>query len=148
MPYVVAADASPIRHEMTKRIGVEAEAVERLTDGIEPATIRAILVQCLGGELSPAVAIVRMLALSHDVAGLRAAIDEVTRRAATRSRSGDNLVHDRADSLTQLFVDNKRECEEIVAMAGSGGRWSETELETSTAYWDAFSRHLRHRPPA
>ena len=131
---------------MTKRAGSEAEAVERLTDGIEPAPIRAILVQCLGGELSPAVAIVRMLALLHDVAGLRAAIDEVTGRAATHSRSGDNLVHDRADSLTQLFVDNEQECEEIVAMAGSG--IPDEERENSTAYWDAFSRHLRHRPPA
>jgi len=61
-------------------------------------------VQCLNGELSPAVAIVRMLAVSHDVADVRAAIDHVTSQAAVSSRAGDNLVHDRADSLTQLFV--------------------------------------------
>ena len=131
---------------MTKRAGLETEAVGRLTDGIEPSSIRAILVQCLGGDLSPSVAIVRMLALSRDVSGLRAAIDEVTRRAATRSRSGDNLVHDRADSLTQLFVDNERECEEIVAMASGGEALPKSGGEL--AYWDAFSRHLRHRPPS
>jgi len=128
----------------------EAEVVARLTDGIEPPAIRAILVQCLRGELSPAVAIVRILAITHDAAVVRAVIDIVTKRAATRSRAGDNLVQDRADSLTQLFVDNERECEEIVAMAESGtgrepGSMSDTD---AVGYWDAFSRHLRHRPPA
>lgn len=129
------------------RAGVEAEAVERLTTGVEPAESRAILVQCLSGELSPAVAIVRLLGFSHAVAEVRAAIDHVTRNAAAQSRAGDNLVHDRADSLTQLFVDNIRECEEIVAMAESDGRTESEGLGGSASYWDAYSRHMRQRPP-
>lgn len=129
------------------RAGVEAEAVERLTAGVEPAESRAILVQCLSGELSPAVAIVRLLGFSHAVAEVRAAIDHVTRNAAAQSRAGDNLVHDRADSLTQLFVDNLRECEEIVAMAESDGRTESESPGGSASYWDAYSRHLRQHPP-
>lgn len=132
---------------MTTRAGIEAEAVARLTSGIEPPAIRAILAQCLGGELSPAVAIVRVLSLSHDVASVRVVIDEVTRRAAALSRATDNLVRDRADSLTQLFVDNVRECEEIVAMAKSDGRLTASAPAGGAADWDAFSRHLRQRPP-
>lgn len=134
---------------MTSRSGVEAEAVARLTADVESEKGRAILVQCLSGELSPAVAIVRLLALSHDVAEVRAAIDHVTSHAAARSRAGDNLVHDRADSLTQLFVDNLRECEEIVAMAESDGHARPAiPAEEPDGYWDAYSRHLRQRPPA
>lgn len=132
---------------MTSRAGVEAEAVARLTSGVDPAASRAILVQCLSGELSPAVAIVRLLAVSHDVAGVRGAIDHVTRQAATHSRAGDRLVHDRADSLTQLFVDNVRECEEIVAMAESDDHTTSELLDDARGYWDAYSRHLRHHPP-
>ena len=37
---------------------------------------------------------------------MRAAIDDVTRRAATISRASDMLVHDRVDELTQVFVEN------------------------------------------
>jgi hypothetical protein len=36
---------------------------------------------------------------------VRAAIDEVTLRAATISRASDVLVHDRVDELTQVFVE-------------------------------------------
>lgn len=133
--------------QLTDRAGIEAAAVARLTGGIEPEENRAILVQCLSGELSPAVAIVRMLAVTHNVAGVRAAIDRVTSHAAHRSRAGDNLVHDRADSLTQLFVDNLRECEEIVAMAENDGH-TESEIPAGLGgYWDAYSRHLRQHPP-
>ena len=130
------------------RAGIEAAAVARLTDGIEPRENRAILVQCLSGELSPAVAIVRMLAATHDVGAVRAAIDLVTSHAADRSRAGDNLVHDRADSLTQLFVDNLRECEEIVAMAENDGHTDREFPAEPGGYWDAYSRHLRSHPPA
>lgn len=133
---------------MTDRAGVEAEAVGRLTNGIEPDALRAILVQCLSGDLSPGVAIVRMLSLSRDVPSVREVIDKVTKRAATRSRARDNLVHDRADNLTQLFVDNEQECGEIVAMALAGERISSGASTGSTEYWDAFSRHLRQRPPS
>lgn len=132
---------------MTNRAGVQAEAVARLTGDVEPETIRAILVQCLGGELSPSVAIVRLLAVSSDVTEVRAAIDHVTSRAATLSRAGDNLVHDRADSLTQLFVDNLQECEEIVAMAKSDGHAPPEPLDAGDNYWDAYARHLRLHPP-
>jgi hypothetical protein len=129
------------------RAGDEAEAVARLTGGVEPAESRAILVQGLSGELSPAVAIVRLLAFSHDIGDVRSAIDNVTSNAAFHSRAGDHLVHDRADSLTQLFVDNIRECEEIVAMAESDGRTEREIANESGNYWDAYSRHLRQRPP-
>lgn len=132
---------------MTNRAGVEAEAVARLTGGVEPPESRAILVQCLNGELSPAVAIVRMLSVTHDVADVRAAIDRVTFHAAEDSRAGDSLVRDRADSLTQLFVDNIRECEEIVAMAENDGHSLEEGAAGDDGYWDAYSRHLRMHPP-
>lgn len=89
---------------MTSRTGLEAEAILRLTDGVQPAGIRAILVQCLAGEVAPSAAISRMLAVEN--AGVvRAAIDDVTHRAATISRAGDRLVRDRVDELTQIFVE-------------------------------------------
>jgi len=37
---------------------------------------------------------------------VRAAIDDVTQRAATISRASDMLVQDRVDELTQVFVEN------------------------------------------
>lgn len=132
---------------MTDRAGVEAEAVARLTGGLEPQETRAILVQCLNGGLSPAVAIVRLLAATHDVADVRAAVDHVTRHAAAGSRAGDALVRDRADSLTQLFVDNIRECEEIVAMAENDGHMEREFPSDPGGYWDVYSRHLRQHPP-
>ena len=89
---------------MTTRAGLEAEAITRLTDGIEPREVRAILVQCLAGDLAPSDAISRMLAESGAVA-VRLAIDDVTHRAATISRAGDMLVQDRVDELTQVFVE-------------------------------------------
>jgi len=89
---------------MGTRTGLEAEAVNRLTDGVQPAVMRAILVQCLAGELAPSAAISRMLAEEAPYV-VRAAIDEVTRRAATISRASDMLVHDRVDELTQVFVE-------------------------------------------
>jgi hypothetical protein len=89
---------------MTSRTGLEAEAITRLTDGVQPRGIRAILVQCLAGELAPSVAISRMLA-ADTAPVVRAAIDDVTRRAATISRAGDTLVRDRVDELTQIFIE-------------------------------------------
>ena len=83
---------------------MEAEAITRLTDGLQPPAIRAILVQCLIGELAPSAAISRMLAVDG-AATVRAAIDDVTHRAATISRASDMLVHDRVDELTQIFVE-------------------------------------------
>jgi hypothetical protein len=89
---------------MPSRTGLEAEAITRLTDDVQPPGIRAILVQCLSGEVAPSAAISRMVAAEN--AGIvRAAIDDVTRRAATLSRAGDMLVQDRVDELTQVFVE-------------------------------------------
>jgi hypothetical protein len=94
-----------IRNDMRSRTGLEAEAINRLTEGVQPPVIRAILVQCLAGEVAPSAGISRMLTQGspHTV---RAAIDEVTHKAATVSRASDMLVHDRVDELTQVFVEN------------------------------------------
>ena len=90
---------------MSSRTGLEAEAINRLTDGVKPRVMRAILVQCLAGDVAPSAAILRMLA-EGPPSTVRAAIDEVTRRAATISRASDMLVHDRVDELTQVFVES------------------------------------------
>jgi hypothetical protein len=99
---------------MTTRAGLEAEAITRLTDGIEPPEVRAILVQCLAGDLAPSDAISRMLSESGAVT-VRLAIDDVTHRAATISRASDMLVQDRVDELTQIFV------EMVAAIAAANG---------------------------
>jgi hypothetical protein len=99
---------------MTTRAGLEAEAITRLTDGIEPPEVRAILVQCLAGDVAPSDAISRMLSESGAVT-VRLAIDEVTHRAATISRASDMLVQDRVDELTQVFV------EMVAAIAAANG---------------------------
>jgi hypothetical protein len=91
---------------------MEAEAISRLTDGLQPPAIRAILVQCLIGELAPSAAIVRMLAV-EGASTVRAAIDDVTHRAATLSRASDMLVHDRVDELTQIFVEKVSELADV-----------------------------------
>jgi hypothetical protein len=93
------------RADMSSRTGLEAEAINRLADGVQPSEVRAILVQCLAGELAPSTAITRMLQ-EGGAATVRAAIDEVTHRAATISRASDMLVHDRVDELTQVFVEH------------------------------------------
>ncbi len=89
---------------MTTRAGLEAEAINRLTAGIEPSEVRAILVQCLAGDLAPSVAVSHMLA-EGGATRVRLAIDDVTHRAATISRASDMLVQDRVDELTQVFVE-------------------------------------------
>ena len=91
---------------------MEAEAITRLTDGLQPPAIRAILVQCLVGELAPSAAVSRMLAAEGPYA-VRAAIDDVTHRAATVSRASDMLVHDRVDELTQIFVEKVAEIGDV-----------------------------------
>lgn len=97
----VVPDNPPV---MTTRAGLEAEAITRLTEGVEPRAVRAILVQCLAGELAPSTAISRMLE-AGGATTVRLAIDDVTHRAATISRASDMLVHDRVDELTQVFVE-------------------------------------------
>jgi hypothetical protein len=97
---------------MSSRTGLEAEAITRLTDGVQPAAMRAILVQCLAGEVAPSVAISRMIAVDGAVTA-RAAIDDVTHRAATLSRASDRLVQDRVDELTQVFVEKVAELADV-----------------------------------
>jgi hypothetical protein len=97
---------------MSSRTGLEAEAINRLTDGVQPPEIRAILVQCLAGEVAPSTAIARMLSKKGAVV-VRAAIDDVTHRAATISRASDKLVHDRVDELTQVFVEHVADLADI-----------------------------------
>jgi len=104
---------------MTDRHGIEAEVVARLTGGIEPEPLRRLLVQCLAGELSPQVALMRMVCETESVTLVRAAVDEVTERAATSSRASDSLVRDRVDDLTELFVENEAGCERIAEMLRS-----------------------------
>lgn len=96
------------RTVMSSRTGMEAEAISRLTDGLQPPAIRAILVQCLIGVLAPSAAISRMLEVDSPPT-VRAAIDDVTHRAATLSRAGDTMVRDRVDELTQIFVEKVSE---------------------------------------
>jgi hypothetical protein len=97
---------------MSSRTGLEAEAINRLTDGVQPPGIRAILVQCLAGEVAPSAAVARMIA-EGGAPTARAAIDDVTHRAATLSRASDMLVHDRVDELTQVFVEHVAELADI-----------------------------------
>ena len=97
----------------------ELGAVERLTAGLEPPAHRDILVRCLSGTLSPAVALMQLLIETEDAAAVRAAVDEVTRRAASLSRATDSLLRDRVDDLTQLVVENEPGCEKIAEMLRS-----------------------------
>src|SRR5947209_18167656 len=90
--------------DMTSRTGLEADAISRLTDGLQPAAMRAILVQCLAGEVAPSTADCRMIAIAGATT-VRTAIDEVTRRAATVSGARDRSVGDRGDDLTPVVVD-------------------------------------------
>jgi hypothetical protein len=90
------------------RAGREEEAIKRLLLGIHDEEVREILVGCLNGTISPSVALKRMLIETEDAAAVRAAVDDVTRRAADLSRSGDSLLRDRVDDLTRLVVEDER----------------------------------------
>lgn len=126
---------------MPSRTGLEAEAITRLTDGLQPTAIRAILVQCLVGEVAPSVAISRMLSIGGALT-VRAVIDDVTHRAATLSRASDRLVQDRVDELTQVFVEQvgsladvsdgiKRAPEDSRRRTESGGQFDEPDARRS-----------------
>src|ERR1700682_487519 len=97
---------------MSSRTGMEAEAITRLTEGLQPPAIRAILVQCLTGEVAPSVTISRLLAM-EGASTVRAAIDDVTHRAATLSRASDTMVRDRVDELTQIFIEKVSELADV-----------------------------------
>jgi hypothetical protein len=121
---------------------MEAEAITRLTEGVQPPAIRAILVQCLTGEVAPSVAISQLLAV-EGASTVRAAIDDVTHRAATISRASDTMVRDRVDELTQIFIEKVSELadvgDETKSRTGSGserrsrpsgsGDWDEPRVE-------------------
>ena len=78
--------------------------MKRLVEGLHDDAVRDILVHCLEGSISTSAALMQLLAQTGDPAAVRAAVDDVTRRAATLSRSGDSLLRDRVDDLTQLVV--------------------------------------------
>jgi cyclopropane fatty-acyl-phospholipid synthase-like methyltransferase len=101
------------------RAGLESEAVKRLLHGINDAAVRDILAKCLDGSISPSVALMQMLIETEDAVVVRGAVDDVTRRAAAISRSGDSLLRDRVDDLTQLVVENEQGCTRIAEMLRS-----------------------------
>jgi hypothetical protein len=115
---------------MSSRIGMEAEAISRLTDGLQPPAIRAILVQCLIGELAPSAAVSRMLEVDSP-STVRAAIDDVTHRAATLSRAGDTMVRDRVDELTQIFVEKVSEVTDVGDVGKATGEKPEALVRRS-----------------
>ena len=90
------------------RTGREEEAIKRLLLGIRDEELREILIKCLNGTITPSIALKRMLIETDDAVEVRAAVDDVTRRAADLSRSGDSLLRDRVDDLTRLVVENER----------------------------------------
>jgi len=61
----------------------------------------------------------QLLIDTEDAAAVRATVDEITIRAAALSRSGDSLLRDRVDELTQLMVENELGCERIAEMLRS-----------------------------
>jgi hypothetical protein len=91
------------------RSGIEEEAVIRLTSEIEPTSLRDIVGECLRGDVSPCSTL-KELVRAADLEVARHVIDQVTHKAATISRASDNLVRDRADELTQLFVEIEAGC--------------------------------------
>ena len=101
------------------RAGLESEAVKRLLRGIRDDAVRQILARCLDGNISPAVALMQMLIETENAVVVRSAVDDVTRRAAALSRSGDSLLRDRVDDLTQLVLENEQGCTRIAEMLRS-----------------------------
>ena len=104
---------------VSHEVEAESSLVRRLTSGIDPPKHREILVRCLSGTLSPAVALMQLLIETEDAASVRATVDEITRRAASVSRASDSLLRDRVDDLTQLVVENEPGCERIAEMLRS-----------------------------
>jgi hypothetical protein len=87
------------------RSGDEAQAATRLTHSVHPPEARAVLVRCLSGDLAPAAALAQLYHVTGSAAAVREVVDEVTRNAAAASRSGDRLLQDRVDELTQVVLD-------------------------------------------
>lgn len=90
---------------MSSRAGNEGHAVSRLTDSVEPEAARAVLVRCLSGDLAPAAAVAELMRVTGSRSAVREVVDTVTHNAAVASRTGDRLVQDRVDELTQVVLD-------------------------------------------
>ena len=121
-------------------VTADSGVVRRLTSGIEPPRHREILMRCLSGTVSPAVALMQLLIETEDAAAVRATVDEVTRRAASVSRSSDSLLRDRVDDLTQLVVENEPGCERIAQMLRSN--MDSSEMAPSIDEGIAFCERL------
>ncbi len=104
---------------VSQDVEIDSDVVRRLTSGLEPPRHREILMRCLSGTISPAVALMELLIETEDAAVVRATVDEVTRRAASVSRASDSLLRDRVDDLTQLIIENEPGCERIAEMLRS-----------------------------
>ena len=115
-------------------------AVRRLTNGIEPSAHRDILMRCLSGTLSPAVALMQLLIDTEDASAVRATVDQVTLRAAELSRATDGLLRDKVDDLTQLMVENELGCERIAQMLRSN--MDSPEMAPTVAAGIAFCERL------
>ena len=121
-------------------VDADSGVVRRLTSGIEPPKHREILMRCLSGMVSPAVALMQLLIETEDAAVVRATVDQVTRRAASVSRSSDSLLRDRVDDLTQLVVENEPGCERIAQMLRSN--MDSSEMAPSVDEGIAFCERL------
>lgn len=95
---------------------VSMREVERLVQGIEPDSFRAILTRCLAGEASAQVTLMELVCECEDAAIVRRAVDEVTARTDAQSRAGDSIVRDRVDDLTRLLVDHEDGVDRIADM--------------------------------
>ncbi|MGI9140600.1 MAG: hypothetical protein ACR2GJ_05795 [Gemmatimonadaceae bacterium] len=93
---------------MSPRQGSERAAAERLTTGIRPETARLVLQRCLAGELPASLALRELFELTPEPERVRLLVDQVTNRAAALSRTGDRLLQDRVDELTQLVVEPEK----------------------------------------
>lgn len=92
----------------------------RLIDSVQPAEARAVLLRCLSGELAPASALAQLLHVTGSAAAVRRAVDVVTHNAAVASRSGDRLLQDRVDELTQVLVDPELGVDRLEALQRGG----------------------------
>lgn len=102
------------------RTGDEARAVARLVDSVRPSEARAVLVRCLSGDVAPAAALAQLLHVTGSAASVRHVVDVVTRNAAVASRSGDKLLQDRVDELTQVLVDPELGVDRLEALQRRG----------------------------
>lgn len=91
---------------MSRVEGIESAVVQRLTEGLEPSAVHAVMVRCLGGEISPQIALRELVIETDSLDTVRQMVDEVTRRADRDSRCSDSMIRDRVDALTQVLVES------------------------------------------